>query len=74
MEARDKAKELVLKFQKYTDELDIHWNTTKDAKEYAKIAVDFLVEETDYDFYYTGDKQEYWKQVKTEIDNLPEYL
>ena len=74
MDAKDKAKELVLKFQKYTDELDIHWNATKDAKEYAKIAIDFMVEETDYDFYYTGDKQEYWQDVKKEIDNLPEYL
>jgi hypothetical protein len=75
MEPKDKAKEIVDKFQK-----QIFFNITneildiEEAKGCALIAVDEMLEELDnlafYDFDYGISKMMYWQQVKHEIEQL----
>ena len=65
-----KAKELMLRYYVYNLDNGEQWYVAnKFAKHCALIAVDELIEEAYFtDGYY--DRQEYWEEVKNEIEKL----
>jgi hypothetical protein len=68
MTPKEKAKELVLKFEEYSDSADERGFAVK----CALIAVDEILDAIDWD-YYEGSAQtehNYWKEVKQEIEKL----
>jgi hypothetical protein len=62
MEAKKKAKELVLNFLRIENNTP-EWFNTHIAKQCALIAVDEVLNKDGYNIYY-------WQQVKAEINNL----
>jgi len=68
MTPKEKAKELVDKYAKVYYDLEYDYCDDRD-KQCALIAVDELIEEAYFtDGYY--DRQEYWQEVKQEIELL----
>lgn len=68
---KEKAKELVSKMvDTYSVTSDFCYDST--AKQCAIIAVEEIIKETDtyYDSLIASERKLYWKQVKTEIENL----
>ena len=68
---KEKAKELVSKMvDTYNVTSDFCYDST--AKQCAIIAVDEIIKETDtyYDTIIASERKLYWRQVKTEIENL----
>jgi hypothetical protein len=79
MTPQEKAKELVNKFRPYTKIIVADAEYIEDTKKCALIAVDELIKEARFSsvyieevFFTTGyyDKQDYWQEVKQEIENL----
>jgi hypothetical protein len=77
MKAKDKAKELVLKFQHlvtgwdcYHDEPIELIDRVIDMKRCALICVDEIMESFNSLEYYPEDLRDYWKEVKEEINKL----
>jgi hypothetical protein len=68
MTPKEKAKELVLKYLRL-QEKDCDWLHKGIAKQCALIAVDEAIEES-YLVDKTYCRQEYWQEVKQEIENL----
>jgi hypothetical protein len=75
MTPKEKAKQLIYAFEAFTD----RDNELEFAKQCALIAVDELIKEARFSseyieevFFTTGyyDKQDYWQEVKTEIEKL----
>lgn len=55
---------MVKHFHAYMDLLDTYWNITADAKQQAKLAIETTI----------GYSDEYWNEVKNEIERLPMYI
>ena len=77
MEAKEKAIELVEKFTplvEYWDfcnnELRINEDILKDAKQCALIAVDEISKAVESDWSFMERKQNFWQEVKIEIEKL----
>lgn len=69
MTPQETARELINKFRRITDEKGLRAIKLEYAKQCALITVDELIEEAHFtDDYY--DRQEYWEEVKKEIEKL----
>ena len=74
---KEKANELVNKFSEYSndeysecsEQFELNENRIKNAKQCALIAVDEILN-NDNNFFNTYSQNDYWLQVKQEINNL----
>lgn len=72
MKPEEKAIELYIKYKQYTSYVDLFYNNDtldkfyKNAKQCALIAVDEIIKELERCFIYN----EYWQEVKIEIEKL----
>ncbi len=71
MTKKQKAEELVLKFREVPIEDSVMWYVGYEiSKEFALIAVDEIIKAVESDWSFMEVRQEYWQEVKQEIEKL----